>query len=644
MARGSVAHRRSTARSLVLVLLTAGGGLFGMSSARAGTVTLQVAPGRGLVSGQWVTASWTGVDPGTAVYLRQCTLNPVTIRDCSYLGPHSLQNGGIAPASGEGSLIFPVAGVLNAASPTDRVACDDVHACSMALFTDATATNLNQAVFDPIAFTVSSDTCPTPFSTDVVVSGQGTLTISRAFRGWEGRLCRPPQVLRVQYHATSSLKGEAAFVDGHAGFAMTSEPLSASSIASLQSQHRSFAYAPMVGSGLAFGFRMVDPSTGEAITSLKLTPDQLAQIFTGQLHDLGSDADVVSQNPGVTFPPVIQAIGRADPSPQSRLLTSWFISVARHSYRAGGPPFRARASDTYPNAGAIRLLPGAKAVAGAVGNPDVPDLSQFGTIGWMDSSVAAMYDLPTVQVENHAGNFVAPTPASMGAAIRDMGTNPDGVTSFPRFQRDDAAAYPLPMVTYMVVQTSVTKAFDKTEGDVLRGFIRAVASGGGPGSVDTGVGGRSRLPDGYAWLPTSMTSDARRAADDLPTRVYVAPTPTPTPGSGTGPGTGPGSFPGGSGPGGNPSQNPFGSSSTTTSPPTASPSSDQTIGAIPPYALTSANGGYVWPVVLIAGLGLLVFGTLLSLALGLASRHGAKKALAAAGEASGSGPPDPESG
>jgi hypothetical protein len=141
-----------------------------------------------------------------------------------------------------------------------------------------------------------------------------------------------------------------------------------------------------------------------------------------------------------------------------------------------------------------------------------------------------------------------------------------------------------------------------------------------------------------------MTSDARRAADDLPTRVYVAPTPTPTPGSGTGPGTGPGSFPGGSGPGGNPSQNPFGSSSTTTSPPTASPSSDQTIGAIPPYALTSANGGYVWPVVLIAGLGLLVFGTLLSLALGLASRHGAKKALAAAGEASGSGPPDPESG
>jgi hypothetical protein len=261
----------------------------------------------------------------------------------------------------------------------------------------------------------------------------------------------------------------------------------------------------------------------------------------------------------------------------------------------------------------------------------------------VDSSVAAMYDLPTVQVENHAGSFVAPTPPSLGAALRDMGTNPDGVTRFPRFTRDDSAAYPLPVVTYLVAQTSVTKAFDGTEADVLRTFIRAAASVGAPGR--SGIGGRARLPDGYAPLPSSMTSDARSAATALPTRNYTPPPPPPS-STGTGTGTGTGGFPGGSGPGGNPSQNPFGSGSGTTSQPptTTSPSSSSTIGAIPPYSLTSAKGGYVWPVVLITGLGLLVFGTLLSLALGIASRRGAKQALAAAEGAKGNAPAGPEIG
>jgi ABC-type phosphate transport system substrate-binding protein len=615
---------------MVLVIVAASTGLFGVLPARATPgITLRVVPAQGLVPAQWVTASWTGVAPGTPVYLRQCTLNPVTIRDCSYLGPHALHNGGIAPDSGEGSLIFPVSGVLNASNVTDRFTCDDAHACSIALFTDATATNLNQAVLDPIGYAVSSDTCPPPLSTDVVVSGQGTFTVSRAFRGWEGHLCRSPHNLDVHYRATSSLKGESAFVDERANFAMTTQPLSHLSLTTLESQHQRFVYAPMVGSGLTFGFRMVDPSTGQPITDLKLTATQLARVFTGQLQDLNSDSDIVSQNPGITFPPVVQAIGRADPSPQTQLLTSWFLSVARRAYRDGGPAFQGKPTDTYPSSATIRLLPGARAVAVAVGAPDVPDPSQFGTIGWMDSSVAATYDLPTVLVQNRAGEFVAPTAASIAAGIRDMGVNPDGVTRFPRFLTHDAKAYPLPVVTYMVAQTNVTKAFDKTEADVLRTFIRFVASNVGQRHTALRSGG-PKLPEGYASLPGSMTAAADRAADQLPTRVYVPPA-SQTPPSGTGTGTGGSPFTGGTVGGGNGSSS-FGGSSSTSPAPSGSSSSTPPVGVLPPYTLVSAKGGYVWPVLLVGGLGLLVFGTVLSWALGLASRHGAKKALAAAAE------------
>ena len=605
--------------------------LLGIVPAAADTAILKVTPGNGLVAGQWVLASWSGVTPGTAVYLRQCTLNPITIRDCGYLGPHALRYGGIVPNSGDGSLAFPVAGVLNAGNSVDRFNCDNLHACSIALFVDPSATNLSKATFDPISFAVSSDSCPAPISTDVVVSGQGTFTISRAFRGWEGRLCRAPNLLHVTYHATSSLRGEAAFVDGKASFAMTSQPLSHTSITTLAGQHRRFAYAPMVGSALVFGFRMVDPSTSKPITSLELTPSQLAAIFTGQLQDLNSDPDIVSQNPGITFPSAVRAIGRSDPSAQTRLLTSWFLAVARHTYRLGGPAFSGGPTDTYPQSGTITLLSGARAVAGGVAN--APDPSQLGTIGWMDSSVAALYDLPSATVQNHAGAFVDATPASMRAAILAMHANPDGVTRSPRFLTKDAKAYPLPVITYLVAQTSVTAKFDKTKADVLRRFIRFAAS--------RAHSSQPHLPNGYVALPASMSSDALRAANQLPTKQFASPTPTPT-GTTNPPSTGTSSF------------HPFTPSSGGVPPPTSFPSGTQSgfpvgsatsglpTGVLPPNTLASEGTSYAWPIVLIIGIGLIILGTLLSAALRVASGRGAKRALAAATPTAESAPPPTE--
>jgi phosphate transport system substrate-binding protein len=613
------------------MLLVLGAGLLGTAPAAAATTTLKVTPANGLVAGQWVMASWSSVSSGTAVYLRQCTLNPITIRDCGYLGPHALRYGGVAPGSGEGSLNFPVAGVLNAGSSVDRFTCDNLHACSIALFTDPSATNLSKAVFDPISFAVSSDSCPSPLSSDTVVSGQGTFTIARAFRAWEGRLCRPPNLLHVTYHATTSLRGESAFVGGNASFAMTSQPLSHTSITTLASQHRRFAYAPMIGSALVFGFRMADPSTGETITSIKLTASQLAAIFTGQLQDLNADPDIVSQNPGVTFPPAIRAIGRADPAAQSRLLTSWFLTVARHTYRQGGPAFSGGPTDTYPQSGTITLLSGAKAVAGAVADPNA-DPSQLGTIGWMDSSVAALYDLPSATVENNAGDFVDAAPASMRAGILAMRSNPDGVTRSPRFLTKDANAYPLPVVTYLVAQTSVTQKFDKTKADVLRRFIRF--------AVSPAHSRQNRLPDGYVSLPTSMSNDAQRAANQLPTRLYVAPTQAPS-GTSSPPSTGSTFTPFTPSGGGAPPP-----TSTSGAPPSGFPAgsgaSGFPTGVLPPNTLASEGTSYAWPLVLIIGIALIVLGTALSAALRVASGRGAKRALAGATPTA--TPEPPESG
>ncbi len=634
MGARSITRSRRTARlsAVVLIVLWVLPSASLRAAAQSG-ISLSVDPHRGLVPGQWVDASWTGVPSGDPVYLRQCTLHPATIRDCSYAGAQALHSGGIAPATGTGWVTFPVLGVVNQTTPKDRFACSDERPCTIALFTDAGATDLDHAVLEPIRFAIDSSTCRDPSSGDVVVQGEGTFAFSRAFRGWEGQLCRSPHDVHVRLDGTTSPRGESAFVEDRSDFAVTIRPLVKDSVSALASDRRRFAYAPMIGSGLAFAFRMTDPTTGEPITSLRLTPDQLAAIFTGQLRDLGSDPDVLAQNPGLSFPPVLHAVGRADASAQTELLTSWFLTVARQTYRDGGPAFDGKPTDSYPGVGAIALEPGPRAVAQAVADPDVPDTSQVGTIGWMDSSVAAMYGLPTVLVQNEAGRFVGPTTQALSASIRDMRPNPDGVTRSPRFTTHDARAYPLPVVSYVVAQTSVSKDFDDQKADVLRAFIRFAAA-----SVDRARTSAERtLPAGYAPLPAPMTADARHAAAALPRTDFAPPGGSGGGGGGFGfggggggVGGGGGGFGGGGGAGGTGVVGRDGGGEATSSSSGAAPI------LLPEAATTSARGRYAWPAVLVFGVGLLVLGLLLPLALWIGSRIGARRASAAIAAADGS--------
>jgi hypothetical protein len=139
-----------------------------------------------------------------------------------------------------------------------------------------------------------------------------------------------------------------------------------------------------------------------------------------------------------------------------------------------------------------------------------------------------------------------------------------------------------------------------------------------------------------------MVADARRAAEAMPTTEYTAPGGDGTSGGGFGGSTGGGfgggfggtggGFPSGGGGGfGDPGAG--GGSATPT--PTPTPSSSASIApgpqALPPASLAASDHGYVWPILLISAIALIALGTVMSFALSMASRHGAKKALADAG-------------
>lgn len=597
---------------LLLVALLTVPLLAGSPASATPDIAVTVSPAGKLVDGQYVRVSWSGVPEGDPVFVRQCRLHPLTLNDCSYLGTDALHFGGFADASGVGSLTMPVRSRLNA-SPggitSGEIPCDDIRPCSIALFTDSTATDLLAAELVEIDFAITTVNCPVLAGT--AISGIGTTNVLRIMRGWLGVTCRSPRLLNIRYTAGTSPRGEQAFVEGRTDYAIVSGPMSREGVKGLSTQKRRFAYAPLISSGLVFAYRLYDPLTGELIDDLKLTPQQLALLFTGQVKDLNADGSITALNPDHTFPTLTMAFGRAEASNQTRLLTGWFLSQARRAYRNGGIEFRrVGVTSTYPRTAAITLLRGARSVAREVASPSGVDPKAVGAIGWMDSSLAEYYHLPTVDVENAAGEFMAPTDEAIAAAVKDMRLNPDGVTRWVNFSKKNAKAYPLPMLSYLVTQTNVTDQFDATQGLTLRTFLRYAL----------GLG-QKHPPAGYVALPNTIRAPALRVIALIPDQEYVAPSPTPTSTTTIPPTTPPPSG------GGNQLPPTTGPTPTSTASPivAGSPTPGITPQVLPPSVLSSEKSSYVWPVVLAIGLIALLLGPGSSIASKLMTRRKARK-------------------
>src|SRR5262249_36177472 len=145
-------------------------------------------------------------------------------------------------------------------------------------------------------FAFPSSACPAGLGP--AVTGSGASSANGAMNRWGARVCRAPYGQNISYTLKNSVAGDSDFVNGLVDYGITSIPLSATDQATLRSAGRTYAYAPMTLSGLVFGFNIHDRFTGEQITSLKLTPDLLAELFTGQILNWQNPA-IEALNPGV---------------------------------------------------------------------------------------------------------------------------------------------------------------------------------------------------------------------------------------------------------------------------------------------------------------------------------------------------------
>ncbi|MGB7796041.1 MAG: hypothetical protein WBL53_07265 [Pseudonocardiaceae bacterium] len=165
---------------------------------------------------------------------------------------------------------------------------------------------------------------------------------------------------------------------------------------------------------------------------------------------------------------------------------------------------------------------------------------QQALIAVVDVATAIRYGLPTAQLRNAAGTFVAPTPESLLAGEAAMKPSAVAGVLGVDLGSSDPKAYPLTALSYAVAATS---KMDAATGKDYAAFLRYA---GGPGQQQ-GLG-PGLLPPGMVPLPASLKAQTIAAAATIeaqtaktapvpPAPAISAPTNAPTQNSTDGPNT-----------------------------------------------------------------------------------------------------------
>ena len=251
------------------------------------------------------------------------------------------------------------------------------------------------------------------------LSGSGTASGFGQFLNLSLDACKPPNNIDLGYVLRTSGQSLDDYVGGFSQYAVSSVTMTEGQKQQLDTGGRTAGYAPILASGEVFAFRIYDPRTQNQVTHLTLTPScsrgssRTVEVLE-HTHDQGPEpgrgvpVDHRSRRPRRRV--------RGDPAGHQMDLGERQAIMAR---RGKGVPARLNPftgpTDTLPSLASlpnpVALVSYANIMANTVrtGGSDYGSLSQYGTIGYMDSSVAARYGLATVTIKFPNGKKVTPS-------------------------------------------------------------------------------------------------------------------------------------------------------------------------------------------------------------------------------------------
>ena len=116
--------------------------------------------------------------------------------------------------------------------------------------------------------------------------------------------------LNVDYTGNASSAGRAMYIQGKVDFAVSEIPFSKegepgvvdgqAEVTALNAEQKPYQYFPIVAGGTSLMYNLVDAS-GHRITNLQLSPDTIAEIYTGKIKNW-NDPAITTDNGGHALP------------------------------------------------------------------------------------------------------------------------------------------------------------------------------------------------------------------------------------------------------------------------------------------------------------------------------------------------------
>ena len=307
------------------------------------------------------------------------------------------------------------------------------------------------------------------------VSGAGSTWSANAIQQWIANVRQ--YGMTVDYADTGSSDGRAQYANGTVDFAVSEIPFGLQDGASQESiPSRKFAYMPIVAGGTSFMYNL--KIGGAQVTSLRLSGDVVAKIFTGKIT-AWNDPAIKADNPGLTMPGTqITPVVRSDGSGTSAQFTAWMLARQPDIWNSfcqqvGRSPCTQTSNYPVPPGSAFVSKAGSNGVAGFVRQPQ-----SEGSITYVEYSYAKNAGFPVVKVLNDAGYYVLPTAQNvavglLGAAIDTDESNPKTYLTQKLagvYANQDPRAYPVSSYSYMIVPTDVSGTFTAEKGKTLGDF------------------------------------------------------------------------------------------------------------------------------------------------------------------------------
>lgn len=359
-------------------------------------------------------------------------------------------------------------------------------------------------------------TRPATAASYVPVSGAGSTWSQNALAAWISDVRQ--YGMRINYEGTGSTDGRHQFLQGTVDFAASDIPFQShpeDGSAPEDPAPNSYAYMPITAGGTTFMYNLV--INGQRVTNLRLSGENIAKIFTGQIVNW-SDPLLKADNPQLDLPNrAIIPVVRSDGSGSTAQFTMWMINQYpqiwnAYCQRSGRAP-SCGSTSFYPTISGMIAQSGDLGVAGYVAQ----NFAQ-GAIGYVNYSYALNERFPVAEMLNRAGYYTEPTPENVAVSLlqAQVDTTDVGDPSLYLTQKldnvyidPDPRTYPLSSYSYLILPTQVQGEFNKDKGATLAAFSYYAMCQGQQESASLG----------YSPMPVNLVQDSFAQITKIPGAV-----------------------------------------------------------------------------------------------------------------------------